>query len=202
MAKSSPRCSCERPSGGRTGRRISTGASSRTSASAAGGWFSVMSSTSERSAPPRPRRGERRSKSSTRTPGARARSPYSRRIAARSSTMPTSSACVCRRCGFVVRASGARAGSPASCGASCNSTVSGPSVCRQAAKGRAGTTCCRCWRRIGSYRPAASGGCTANGSSTAPWRTCSAAISASPRRTSSTPATTCCSNTNRLCSRI
>ena len=34
-------------------------------------------------------------------------------------------------------------------GASCNSTASGPIACRRAARGRAGTTCCRCWRLIG-----------------------------------------------------
>jgi hypothetical protein len=49
---------------------------------------------------------------------------------------------------------------------------------------------------------AAKGGCIANGSSTAPWRTCSAPTSASSRRTSSTPATTGCSLTNRRCSHI
>ena len=44
---------------------------------------------------------------------------------------------------------GARAGSPASCGANCNATASGPNACRKAAKERAGTPCCRCWRPIG-----------------------------------------------------
>jgi len=108
----------------------------------------------------------------------------------------------CRRCGSAGRASGAPAGSPASYGASCNSTVSGPIACRQAAKERAGTTCCECWRRIGSSRRAANGACIASGSSTARWLICSAPTLASPRRTSSTPATTCCSLTNRRCSRI
>ena len=55
-----------------------------------------------------------------------------------------------------------------------------------------GSTCCKCWRPIGSSRRAANGGCIANGSSTAPWPISSAPTSASPKRTSSTPATTCC----------
>ena len=99
-------------------------------------------------------------------------------------------------------ASGAPAGSPASYDASCNSTASGQIACRQAAKERAGTTCCECWRRIGLSRRAANGGCIASGSSTARWLICSAPTLASPRRTSFTPATTCCSLTNRRCSRI
>ena len=67
MAKSSSPCSCERPNGGRTERRISTGASSRTGGSTAGGWCSVMCSTSARSIPPKLKLGAGRSKCSTRT---------------------------------------------------------------------------------------------------------------------------------------
>src|ERR1700678_4079444 len=43
--------------------------------------------------------------------------------------------------------------------------------------------------------PAASGGCIANGSARAPWPICWGRISAWPRRTSSMPATACCSPT-------
>ena len=107
---------------------------------------------------------------------------------------PTPRSCVCgsARCGSAGRASGAPAGSPAFCGANCNSTASGPIACQEAAKGRAGPTCCKCWRRIASFHPAASGGCIANGSSIAPWPICSAPTSASRKRISSTPVTTSC----------
>src|ERR1700675_2844775 len=46
------------------------------------------------------------------------------------------------------------------------------------------------------------GGCIANGSARAPWPICWGRISAWPRRTSSMPATACCSPTRTRCSRI
>ncbi len=52
---------------------------------------------------------------------------------------------------------GACVGSPAFCSASCSSIASGPNACREAAKGRAGTTCCKRWRLIGSSRRTANG---------------------------------------------
>ncbi len=198
-----PPCFSGRPSGERTGRRISTGALSRTGVWTAVGWCSVMSYTSARSILLRLKLGAGRSRCSTRTPARPVRCrcfPMSVAIF----PPPTPRSCVCgsARCGSAGRASGAPAGSPAFCGANCNSTASGPIACQEAAKGRAGPTCCKCWRRIASFHPAASGGCIANGSSIAPWPICSAPTSALRKRTSSTPVTTSSSPTNRRCSHI
>src|SRR5277367_2187472 len=47
------------------------------------------------------------------------------------------------------RGGGAPVGWPACCGATCNSTGSGPSACPRTGSERAGTTFCKCWSPTG-----------------------------------------------------
>src|SRR5271168_4231453 len=76
------------------------------------------------------------------------------------------------------------------------------SVCRRAARGRAGIGNCSCWSPIVCWRRAASGGCIGNGSNGRRWPICWAPTSGWPRSTSSIAATTGCWNTNKRCSII
>jgi hypothetical protein len=57
--------------------------------------------------------------------------------------------CGCPKCACIVRDSGALAGWPACCGASCNSTGSGPSACPRAGSERVGTRFFKCWSPTG-----------------------------------------------------
>ncbi len=202
MAKSSPPCSYERPSGERTGRRISTGASSRTGGSTAAGWCSVMCSTSARSIPRKQKLGAGRSRCSTRTPAGRARWRCSPRIVARfgrrrrgavaaqrDAALPATPIWRLLARGRSVEPVAARSilgGAPAAqpqghALGSCAASAGGLSAHRSG-------------QRVAAASPMVSRQRYGRSS----WRR----TSASPKPTSSTPATTCCWPTNRLCSRI
>ena len=145
--------------------------------------FILARSTARRSSP-----GENRSKSSTKPPPGRAPWRCFPRMAARPSVADD----FCRPA--KARRLAARAAAPmgrllagaVGYGKSCSSIASLPSACRRAAKARAGPTCSSCSSPIGCSRPAANGGCIANGSSPARLPISSAATSASPNSTSST----------------
>src|SRR5271169_4255127 len=57
--------------------------------------------------------------------------------------------CEFRKCGCIVRDSGAPVGWRACCGESCNSIGSGRSGCRRVARERVGITFCKCWSPTG-----------------------------------------------------
>ncbi len=99
------------------------------------------------------------------------------------------------------RGNGGRAGWRVSCGASCSWTGSGPTACRRAERGRAGT---RFSRVLVAYRLIAPGSewklhrdWFGNSAMADLW----APILAWPRRINCTPAMTDCSSTRRRCSR-
>jgi len=74
------------------------------------------------------------------------------------------------------------AGLDASFGVSSGSTLSGADCCRKTARARVGISFCKPSRSTASSTPAVNGDCTAIGSSTARWPTCSAAIAEAPER--------------------